>query len=437
MFAKVAKLFSVVGLCVLGGVAQAGIKIEHWVTPNGARVFFVAAPDLPMLDMQLVFDAGSARDANNSGLAGMTNNMLNEGADGLSADELAARFESVGAAYGASVERDMCVVSLRTLTDPALQKTAVDNFIRVVTKPEFPQQDFERVRRQVMIGLAQSKQSPDAVTEKAFYAAIYGQHPYAAEPSGNEESVQALTVAQATAFYKQYYVAKNTVLAMVGAITRADAERLAEQVTKGLATGEAAVKLPVAENANGGHEQRVAFPSTQTHVLLGFPTYRRNDPDYFALYVGNHILGGNGLVSRMSEQIREKRGLAYSAYSHFLPMRAEGPFIAGFQTRTSQAQEALEVMRATLSDFVVQGPSEKELEDAKQNISGGFALRLASNKSIVQYIAAIGFFQLPMDFLDTYVAKVNALTLAQVKDAFRRRIEPGKMVTVVVGNGPV
>ncbi|MDH4273801.1 MAG: insulinase family protein [Gammaproteobacteria bacterium] len=424
-------------LLVATGVAQAGPKIEQWQTSNGARVYFVSAPDLPMLDVQLVFDAGSARDNGKFGLASFTNNMLNEGAGGLDANEIAARFENIGASYGSTVERDMAVVGLRTLTDPPLLNAALENFATVLAKPEFPQKEFERVRQQTLIGLAQAKQSPDAVTEKAFYAAIYGQHPYATEPSGDEETVKALSVDHVQAFYKQYYVAKNAVVAMVGALSRADAERVAEQITQGLAAGASASGLPAADNVGGGREQRVAFPSSQTHVLSGFPTYTRNDPDYFALYVGNHILGGNGLVSRMSEQIREKRGLAYSAYSHFVPMRAEGPFIVGFQTRTSQAVEALQVMRATLNDFVTKGPTEEELRNAKLNITGGFALRIASNKSIVQYLAVIGFYKLPLDFLDTYVSKINAVTLAQLKDAFKRRVVPANMVTVVVGSGPV
>jgi zinc protease len=167
--------------------------------------------------------------------------------------------------------------------------------------------------------------------------------------------------------------------------------------------------------------------------MLGAPVLTRDDPDYFPLVVGNHVLGGSGLVSRVSNVIREQRGLAYSAYSYFMPMRQAGPFLMGLQTRGDQAGEATALLRQTLDEFIAQGPTAAELQAAQRNLSGGFPLRLDSNKEIVEYLAMLGFYGLPLDWLDRYVERVNAVTVAQVRDAFERRVDPERLVLVRVG----
>jgi zinc protease len=175
------------------------------------------------------------------------------------------------------------------------------------------------------------------------------------------------------------------------------------------------------------------YPSTQTTILMGQPGISRDDPDYFPLYVGNHILGGSGLVSQLSDELREKRGLTYGVYSYFRPMQQLGPYQFALQTRNEKAQEALQVLRDTLTAFIEKGPTEADLASAKQNITGGFALRVDSNSKIADYLAMIGFYDLPLDYLDSFNDKVNAVTVAQIKDAFERRVNADKMLTVLVG----
>ena len=162
---------------------------------------------------------------------------------------------------------------------------------------------------------------------------------------------------------------------------------------------------------------------------------KRDDPDYFPLFVGNYVLGGGGFVSRIVEEVRQKRGLAYSSYSYFVPMSERGQFQVGLQTRREQADEALEVTRATLERFVAEGPTDDELVAAKQNLVGGFPLRIDSNRKIHDYLATIGFYRLPIDYLDQFVDRIESVTVAQIKDAFQRRVDPDRMVTVVVAGG--
>ena len=191
--------------------------------------------------------------------------------------------------------------------------------------------------------------------------------------------------------------------------------------------------LPAVRRLEQDREIRIEHPSSQVHILLGQPGIRRGDPDYFPLYVGNHILGGGGFVSRLYEEVREKRGLSYGAYSYFSPRRGLGPFTASLQTRADQQAQALQVMRETIRAFIERGPTPEELEAAQKNISGGFPLRLDSNSKILGYIAMIGFYDLPLNYLDTFIDKVNAVTIEEIRDAFKRRLHPERFVTVLVG----
>jgi len=413
--------------------AQAMAPIQHWQTSNGARVYFAPAPELPMVDIQLVFNAGSARDGDRPGLAQLTHTLLDKGADGLSANQIAEQLEGVGARLGGDSMRDMATLNLRSLNDAKYLRPAVAVFAKLVAQPDFNADDLNRERERMLIGLQYAQQQPEAVSEKAFYAALYGAHPYASPPEGTVESLKSLDRAAVQDFHKRYYVARNAVVAIVGAVDRATAEKLAETATADLAAGEAAPTLPAVADFTAAREQRIEHPSTQTHVLIGQPGIRRDDADYFTLYVGNYVLGGGGLVSRLSEEVREKRGLSYSVYSYFMPMAERGPFQLGLQTRNDQAAEALKVLRETLSRYVAEGPTAAELEAAKKNITGGQALRVDSNRKILEYLAVIGFYQLPLDYLDTFNGKVEAVTLEQVRDAFKRRVQPERMLTLLVG----
>ncbi|MBI3776542.1 MAG: insulinase family protein, partial [Gammaproteobacteria bacterium] len=367
-----AKPLAFIAAAVLCSSTFAAPQIQQWQTANGARVLFVPAPEIPMVDAQVVFNAGSARDLAKPGIAVMTNALLNEGAGDKNADAIAEQFASLGAHQGNGAERDMASFSLRSLTDPSKLQPAAELLALILKQPTFPPDAFVRVQSNTLVGLQAQKQSPDEIASEAFFKAVYGSHPYASEPSGTEDSVKALTVDDLKAFYKQYYVARNAVVAIVGAVDRAAAEKLANTLVSGLPEGVAAAKLPEVVALADANVVKLSHPSTQTHVMIGQPGIQRNDPDYFALYLGNHILGGNGLVSRISDEIREKRGLSYSAYSYFMPMRERGPYVLGLQTRTEKTDEAIKVLRDTLDKFVKDGPTAKELEASKKNITGGF-----------------------------------------------------------------
>ncbi len=414
--------------------AAAQPKIEHWTLDNGVRVYFVRTTELPLVQLRLVFDAAASRDpAGKPGVASLTNAMLSQGAAGLTADDIASGFESLGAEFNTSTERDMAVVELRSLSEPKLLHPALDLLAKVIGRPTFPADALERERARALVALQREEQSPDAIVEKAFMRAIYGDHPYAQHPLGTPPSLRAVARADLAAHHARYYTGANAWLAIVGDATIAEAKAIAQRALGELPRGTPAPPLPAVKAVSKSRTELIEFPAQQSHIRLGHPGIARDDPDYFPLLVGNYTLGGGGLVSRLSDEIREKRGYAYSVYSYFLPMRAAGPFVTGLQTKNAQREDAIAVVRKVLSDFVAQGPTAEELQAAKNYLTGSFPLRIDSNKKLADNLAYIGFYGLPLDYLDTFIQRVEAVTAEQVRAAFKRHVHPSSAVTVVVG----
>lgn len=419
----------------LAGPAAAILPIQYWQTAGGARVYFVENHDLPILDLSVEFPAGAAYDsAAKSGAAAMTNRMLRLGADGMDENDIARRMADVGARLGASSETDRAGLSLRTLTSERERRQALDIFTRVLSKPSFPGDVLEREKRRLVAALKEADTKPDTIANVNFYRLLYRTHPYALRSSGEPKTVAELTRDDLVAFYQRHYARGSAVVALIGDLTRSEAEAIAEAVTNGLRAGsEEEPRLPDVAPLDAGAVRFISHPASQAHILIGAIGISRNDPDYFALLVGNHVLGGGGFVSRIVEEVRQKRGLAYSAYSYFAPMSSAGPFVIGMQTQRAQAAQALRVVKSTLREFVKNGPTDDELTAAKRNIIGSFPLRIDSNRKIHGYLALIGFYRLPLTYLEDFTKNIEGVTIAQIKRAFVRHVDPDRMVTVVVG----
>lgn len=416
-------------------LAAAVPAIQNWRTANGVPVYFIPARELPMVDVQILFNAGSIYDGERPGLAKLTSALLEEGAGDWTADMIADRFDQVGARFSASSRRDSAVISLRSLVEPRYLQPAVETATRLLKEPSFAPDAVERVRQQLLTALRERGQSPGAIAQDAFFKALYGTHPYGSPPEGTTASLNAITRADIQAFQQRYYTAANAVVAMVGDLDRTAAEQLANTLVGSLPKGETAAPPPPVPLLASSQTIRIPHPSSQTHILIGQVGVNRADPDYYPLFLANHVLGGNGLVSQLSQEIREKRGLAYGAYSAFSPMRQAGPFLINLQTRNDQVDTALQVAQTTLREFTHQGPAAQTLEEARQNITGGFALDLAGNSKLAGALGAIAFYGLPLDYLQNYIAMMNGIQLEQVKTAWQRHIQPDQLITVIVGGG--
>ena len=426
------RLLSIAILLLAASSAFASPQIQHWQAPSGARVYFVEDHGLPMLDVAVDFPAGSGFDvAGKIGVAGLAYGMLDLGAADLSEDDIARRLADIGAQMGGHFDSDRAGLTMRTLSKAEERDTALDILARCLQQPLFPEPVLAREKARLIAALKEAETQPESIADKAFGKAVFGVHPYGWHTEVAD--VEKIQRAELEDFYRSHYSANHVVVALMGDITRAQAEAIAQQLTGNLPAGGAGARIPPVLISIKPSEQRIPHPASQSHILIGTPGIARNDEDYFPLYVGNYILGGGGFVSRLMNEVREKRGMAYSVYSYFIPMQQPGAFQIGLQTKKDQADESLELVRQTLRTFVDKGVTEKELRAAKQNIIGGFPLRIDSNKKIIDYLIVIGFYELPLTYLDDFTSKVDQVSTKQIHDAFKRRIDPDALATVIVG----
>jgi zinc protease len=414
--------------------AGAMTAIEHWQQPNGAQIYLVRSPSIPMLDVRIDVDAGARREPQEqvglvSGMAGMFNKGVLARGDAPALDENAVSqaWADLGASFGASVGADRLSFSLRTLTEPELLNQAVALAARQLGEPQ-----------RYVANLRESYTRPASVASRAFSTGVYGGHPYGRDMT--EQTLARVNVEQMRLFYAAYVSPCRTRVSLVGAIDRAQADALVRQLLARLPDVPCSRLVPLTAVAEvpplaQASEQRIPFKSTQASLLMGQPGFKRDDPDFFALTVGNYILGGGGFVSRLTTEVREKRGLTYGVSSYFSPGLHAGAFTVGLQTRADQVDQALGVVRQVLREFVSEGPSEAELRAAKDNLMGGFPLRLDSNAKLLENVANIAWFGLPLDYLQTWTGQIDRISAADIKAAFQRKLQPERMLTVVVG-GP-
>jgi zinc protease len=427
---KMLRFAAALQLLSLAAFAQAAIQIQHWVAPSGARVYFVETRVLPIIDVQVGFAAGSAYDpADKIGLASLTRSLLDAGAGDLDEEKIADRLVDTGAKLSGSTDPDRASLTLRTLSSQAERDAALELLRLVLQQPKFPVDALAREKARTIAGIREADTQPGSIAAKRFSAAMYPTHPYGFNATA--DTVERLARDDLEKFYRQYFTAQRSTVAIVGDMSRAEAEALAQRLTEGLPRSSAGEEVPKVQLPARGTVS-VEHPASQSHIYVGMPGMSRSDPDYFPLLVGNYILGGGGFVSRLLKEVREKRGYAYSVSSHFVPYAQPGPFQIGLQTKRDQSESALKVVAETLNDFVRSGPTDEELKGAKRNLIDGFALRVDSNKKILDHVAMIGFYSLPLDWLDQYPKLVAKVTAAQIKDAFGRRIRPENLVTVIV-----
>ncbi|MEJ6020765.1 M16 family metallopeptidase [Ramlibacter sp. PS4R-6] len=429
-------------LCAAG--AFAAIPIQHWVQPSGAKVYFVESNSLPIVDVRVDFDAGGRREADDkAGLASITAGMTSKGVaargsePALDENQLGEAWADLGADLGEGASSDRMSFSLRTLNYPDILPKSVALAARQLGEPSFPEDVWRRERQRIAAAIREANTKPGTIASRTYAAAVYGTHPYGHDTT--EESLARISVADMRQFYRFLEPCRAKVT-IVGAVTRAQADEIARTLLSRLpaaVAGKCEALPPVAEvqPLTAASVKAIPFASAQAHVLMGQPGYKRSDPDYFPMVVGNYILGGSPLVSRLPTEVREKRGLSYSASSGFSPGLHAGAFTVSLQTRPDQAQQALQVARDVVARFVADGPTADELKAAKGFLVGGFPLLIDSNRKLLDNVSNIAWNDLPLDYLDTWTAKVEAVTAAQVKAAFARKLQPDRMVTVIVGAG--
>ncbi|WP_024301204.1 pitrilysin family protein [Pseudogulbenkiania sp. MAI-1] len=419
---------------LLSGMVQA-VTIQHWSGANGARVYFVEAHANPIVDVRVEFDAGNRReDPAKPGVSDMTASLLDAGTASRNEEQLREALADTASSLSSFAELESAGISLRTLARPAVREQAVALAADVLARPAFPPAILEREKARSIENLRQEENDAGFLAQRELTRLMYPSHPYGINARVSAESLKKITRADLLAFWRKHYQPRYAVVSIVGDLTRAQAEKLAEDLLAGLKNQAGALPaIPPVPVGKEGQTVTLPHPGTQTHLALGMPVITRDDPDYFPLLVGNYVLGGGGFDARLMKEVRDKRGLTYGVSSAFSPYQRAGEFSIGLSTRNDQAATALKVTRDTLREFIERGPTDAELEQAKANIIGGFPLRFDSNRKLLGYLGVIGLYRLPLTFLDDYTKHVAAVTPAQVRDAWRRRVRPQQMATVIVG----
>ncbi|MBT8632721.1 insulinase family protein [Polynucleobacter paneuropaeus] len=420
---------------------QAALPIQQLDSYKGAKAYLVQTQSLPMLDIEISIDAGTRYDpASKAGLAIMTAELLDNGirsaGRNLTEAQIADEIADLGADIKIGVSGERAMILVRCLSRPDIRDRAIQLARLILSSPTYDSVVVNREKQRISAGLLEAETKPDFVLDRRFRKAVYGNYPL-----GNAvtvKSIAGLSVSDLKQFHQQFYRSDRVIVSMVGDVNKSEAQEIMQTLVKDLPqTGSSIPPLPElarspVENLSE-REITIPFDSQQAHIAMGMTAIARNNPDYFPLIVGNYALGGGGFVSRLMNEVREKRGLAYSVFSYFAPGQETGIFQAGLQTKNDQATMALDVMTETISQFIAKGPTQSELDAAKANLINGFPLRIDNNRKLLDNVSSIAWNGLPLNTLDTWTEQVNAVTREQVEIAFQKYLAMDRMKIVVLG----
>lgn len=408
-------------------------NMQQWESSLNVPVYFIHTPELDMLDIVLNINAGSSRDGEQAGLATLTASLLDNGSNKKTADELARSLEQLGSQYYSFADRDRTIVYLRTLADKEHLSPSINLLTEIISQPAFRKDDFDRLKNQQLQTITSLDKDPEYQSWLFLAKSLYLNHPYATPDLGTEQTLTAISEKNVRDFHRTYYVTHNLSIVMTGNITQEQAEQISEQISLSFPVGAPATAMPPPDNRRSTASQHIPLETEQVHISLGFQGINRASPDYPALYIANHIFGGNGLTSILMDQLREQQGLVYGAYSTLTTEYYGGSFIVSTETRVEEAGHTVNEIKRLLNDFVTRGPTEQQLEDAKKMINGSFPLSTASNAALAHQFGEIAFYHLPKDELDRFLAAINRLTCEDIKIALAKIIIPEQMVIVTTG----
>jgi zinc protease len=409
--------------------------IEHFTTVSGVPVSFVRTTALPIVDIDLRFNAGSARDGSirkqGFGIANMTATMLTQGTETRDEDDFTRAVETLGITLNSSAYKDMFIVSLRSLSDDEHLLPAIDLMTQMLTEPTFDEQILARNKARLLVGLQQQKQDPGSLASLAFNKALYGTHPYAHPSSGTLETVPTLNQKDLQDFQNRYLVANNASLAMTGNLTLAQAKRLANDITNNLPRGKTAPILPEPKPLTQSQ-------NTQTTVLMGqLGTKRASDPiaqqQQTNFAVGNDVLAGGNFNARLMTEIRQNLGYTYGISGAMNPMLARGPYQIGFSTRNDKARAAIDASLGVINDTLEEGITKDEMRLTTDNLKNSFPMSFASNAGINGLLGMMNFYHLPDSYLKDYVSRIDSVKLAEVNETLRSTLDTNKFLIVTVG----
>ncbi len=408
------------------------LQIRKVTSPGGITAWLVEDHTIPMLAMNFSFKGGAAADPDGKhGLASFLSSMLDEGAGKLDSASYQARMEDLAMRMSFSAGQEFFSGSFKTLTRNRAQSFAMLKL--ALTRPRFDPKPLERVRRQLLTVLRQKTQNPDHISFMAFKKLLFGAHPYARDTSGSIEDVKTITAADLHALRGRLFARSGLQIAVSGDIDAKTLGGVLDDVFGSLPEKSAMPETPKPVFDHKAEMKIISRPIPQTLIVMGNEGILRADPDFIPAYIANFILGGGGFGSRLTEEVREKRGLTYSVYSAMFAYRKAGVFFASAGTRNEKAAEALKVMKDVIARMAKEGPTPKEVEAAKTYLIGSYPLRYDSNAKIAANLLAIQQDNLGIDYIEKRTKMIRSVTMEQIRKAAKRLLKPQAMKIILLG----
>lgn len=426
------RLFAALFLLFAALPADAAAKIERVISPGGIEAWLVREPNIPMISVDVAWRGGSAMDpAGREGMAQFAANLLDEGAADLDSQAFRAALEDRAITMSFSAETDSMRASTRMLV--AQREEAFRLLGLALTKPRLDAEPFERTRQQMLVDVERASTEPNSMASRTWASLAFPDHAYGRPRQGTRESLTAITRDDVLGLLQQRLARDNLVIGVVGDIVPADLARLLDATFGVLPAKSVPDTLADVVPASAAAPVVVAREGPQSVVRFSLPGVKRKDPDYYAAYLLNYVLGGGGFSSRLMDEVREKRGLVYGISTSIQPSDHAGVLVGGLASRNDQVAPAIKLVRQEIERLHDKGITAKELADARDYVIGAFPVQLTSNSRIAGIMVSIQLQGLGIDYIDRYSSTIRAVTLADVNRVARRLLDPAKLLTVVVG----
>jgi zinc protease len=410
----------------------AAMNIQQITSPGGIKAWLVEEHSVPLISLRYAFDGGNSQDPEGkAGVANFITAMMDEGAGDLKSEQYQERMEDLAMRMSYDDTKDSLYGSFETLT--VNRDKAVDLLKLSVQNPRFDTDAVERIRQQLIANLIYADKDPGKVAMREWYAQAFAGHPYARPSSGTAESVGKITRDDLLAYHKRVFARDNLKVVAVGDITAAELGKLIDEVFGGLPAKADLFPVAQTEPLIGGSQQVIDMGVPQSVAVFGLGAMPRKDPDFMTAFVVNHILGGGGFSAKLMEEVREKRGLAYSVYTYIQPDRYTSILLGSVATKNASMAESLDIIRKEMKKMAENGPTQADLDAAKSYLTGSYALRFDTNAKIASQLLGLMQEGFGPDYVENRNKMIEAVTLADAKRVAARLLKPDDLIVTIVG----
>ncbi|HEY8195056.1 MAG TPA: pitrilysin family protein [Hyphomicrobium sp.] len=410
----------------------AAMNIQQITSPGGIKAWLVEEHSVPLISLRYAFDGGNSQDPEGkAGVANFITAMMDEGAGDLKSEQYQERMEDLAMRMTYDDTKDSLYGSFETLT--VNRDKAVDLLKLSVQNPRFDTDAVERIRQQLIANLIYADKDPGKVAMREWYAQAFAGHPYARPSSGTAESVAKITRDDLLAYHKRVFARDNLKVVAVGDITAAELGKLIDEVFGGLPAKADLFPVAQTEPLIGGSQQVIDMGVPQSVAVFGLGAMPRKDPDFMTAFVVNHILGGGGFSAKLMEEVREKRGLAYSVYTYIQPDRYTSILLGSVATKNASMAESLDIIRKEMKKMAENGPTQADLDAAKSYLTGSYALRFDTNAKIASQLLGLMQEGFGPDYVENRNKMIEAVTLADAKRVAARLLKPDDLIVTIVG----